>query len=692
MWVPSLLKGRNEAEMKKLGMKISAEDIYDANKPGIKDAVPQFNGGCTAEVISPKGLLLTNHHCGYEQIQTHSTLENDYLTHGFWAMTMEEELPNPGVVVTFVVRIEDVTTQVLNGVASLTTEKEKQSRIQENISSLTKSLPKESWQENSIRTFFDGNQYLRFITETYKDIRLVGAPPSSIGKFGSDTDNWVWPRHTGDFSLFRIYADKNNRPAEYSKDNVPYTPKHFLPVSIAGINDNDFTMVVGYPGRTTEYLPAVAVEQIVNDLDPAKIAVRDAALKVQDSYMRKDAQIKIQYAAKYASVANYWKKWIGEVKGLKKSNAVGIKRQQEEDFKKKVQQAGRQAEYGNLLPDFEKAYGEIAPYALARDYFQEVFLRNTELTTAAYRLYQLEQIYQNRGEQSFNDRKNNLITGMSEFYKDFNATVDRDVFRQLIEIYTRKSPQQFVPQQLRTADPAQLTEQVYGTSKLGTYEGFKSLLSGADAKTVLANINADSGYQLIKLIADEYMIKVQPKYEEINLRIIALQRTYMKAILEMNPGARIFPDANSTLRVTYGKVKGYQPADAVTYSPYTYLDGVMEKYVPGDYEFDVPQKLIELYNKKDYGRYGVNGKMPVCFIATNHTTGGNSGSPALDAKGNLIGLNFDRVWEGTMSDIHYDPEICRNIMVDIRYVLFVIEKYAGAKHLVDEMKIITKKK
>lgn len=692
MWVPSLLKGGNEAEMKKLGMKISAEDIYDANKPGIKDAVPQFNGGCTAEVISPKGLLLTNHHCGYEQIQTHSTLENDYLTHGFWAMTMEEELPNPGVVVTFVVRIEDVTTQVLNGVASLTTEKEKQARIQENISSLTKSLPKESWQENSIRTFFDGNQYLRFITETYKDIRLVGAPPSSIGKFGSDTDNWVWPRHTGDFSLFRIYADKNNRPAEYSKDNVPYAPKHFLPVSIAGINDNDFTMVVGYPGRTTEYLPAVAVEQIVNDLDPAKIGVRDAALKVQDSYMRKDAQIKIQYAAKYASVANYWKKWIGEVKGLKKSNAVGIKRQQEEDFKKKVQQAGRQAEYGNLLPDFEKAYAEIAPYALARDYFQEVFLRNTELTTAAYRLYQLEQIYQNRGEQSFNDRKNNLITGMAEFYKDFNATVDRDVFRQLIEIYTRKSPQQFVPQQLRTADPAQLTEQVYGTSKLGTYEGFKSLLSGSDAKTVLANINADSGYQLIKLIADEYMTKVQPKYEEINLRIIALQRTYMKAILEMNPGARIFPDANSTLRVTYGKVKGYQPADAVTYSPYTYLDGVMEKYVPGDYEFDVPQKLIDLYNTKDYGRYGANGKMPVCFIATNHTTGGNSGSPALDAKGNLIGLNFDRVWEGTMSDIHYDPEICRNIMVDIRYVLFIIEKYAGAKHLVDEMKIVTKKK
>lgn len=691
MWVPSLLKGRNEAEMKKLGMKISAEDIYDANKPGIKDAVPQFNGGCTSEVISPKGLLLTNHHCGYDLIQSHSTLEKDYLTNGFWAMSMEEELPNPGVYVTFVVRIEDVTKQVLEGVAELSDEKEKQNRIQRNISALQNSLPKESWQENSIRTFFDGNQYLRFVTETYKDIRLVGAPPSSIGKFGSDTDNWVWPRHTGDFSLFRIYADKNNRPAEYSKDNVPYKPKHYLPVSITGLKEDDFTMVVGYPGRTTEYLPAVAVEQIVNDLDPAKIEIREAALKVQDGYMRKDPQIKIQYASKYASVANYWKKWIGEVKGLKKSGAVNIKKKQETEFQDKVRKAGKQAEYGNLLSDFEKAYTEIRPYALARDYFQEVFLRNTELTTAGFRLYQLEQILENRGEQSFNDRRKNLVDGMGEFYKDFNSSVDRDVFRQLIALYAQKSPQEFVPNEVKSADPAALTEQVYGQSKLVSYEGFKELLNG-DSKAVIAKMNADPGYKLIKAVSENYMLNVAPKYEEINLRIIGLQRTYMKAILEMNPGARIFPDANSTLRVTYGKVKGYNPADAVTYRPFTYLDGVLEKYIPGDYEFDVPQKLIDLYNKKDYGQYGVNGKMPVCFIATNHTTGGNSGSPALDAKGNLIGLNFDRVWEGTMSDIHYDPEICRNIMVDMRYVLFIIDKFAGAKHLIDEMKIVRSSK
>lgn len=686
MWVPSLLRGMNESEMKKLGMKISAADIYDANKPGIKDAVPQFNGGCTAEMISPKGLLLTNHHCGFEQIQSHSSLEHDYISDGFWAMTMEEELPNPGVVVTFIVKIEDVTAKVLEGVAAISAEADKQKKIQENITSVTASFPKESWQENRIRTFYDGNQYLLFVTETFKDIRLVGAPPSSIGKFGSDTDNWVWPRHTGDFSIFRIYAGKDNRPAEYSKDNVPYVPKHYFPVSIKGLKENDFTMVMGYPGRTTEYLPAVAVQQIVDDLDPARIGVRDAALKVQDGFMRQDKAIKIQYSAKYASVANYWKKWIGEVKGLKKSNAVAIKRQKEEAFKKKISIAGKQTQYGHLLPEFEKEYAAIAPYALSRDYFQEVFLRNTELTLIGYQVYQLAQVYETKGEQAFNDRKANLIKNTAEFYKDFNKTVDQKVFEQLIDIYAKKAPQQFLPESLKNVNAEALAAEVY-QSKLSSYDGLKELLDG-DAKSVMTKLNADKGYAFIKSVSENYLRNIAPKYDEINLRITALQRTYMKAILEMSPNDRIFPDANSTLRVTYGKVKGYKPADAVTYSPFTYLDGVIEKYVPGDYEFDVPKKLIDLYNAKDYGQYGEGGKMPVCFIGTNHTTGGNSGSPALDAKGNLIGLNFDRVWEGTMSDIYYDPEICRNIMVDMRYVLFIVDKFAGCKRLIDEMKIV----
>ena len=688
MWLPNLLSGMNESEMKSLGMKISADDIYSVNHSSLKDAVPQFDGGCTAEMISDKGLLLTNHHCGFDAIQNHSTVEHDYLKDGFWAYKMEDELSNPDMVVMFVVRIEDVTSKVLEGTATISDEAEKQKKIQSNIASLNNSLPKESWQENKIRTFYDGNQYILFVTETFKDIRLVGAPPSSIGKFGSDTDNWVWPRHTGDFSMFRIYADKNNRPAPYSADNVPYKPKYFFPISIKGIKENDFTMVLGYPGRTSEYLPAVAVNQIVETLNPAKIEVRDAALKVQDRYMRKDQAIKIQYASKYAGVANYWKKWIGETKGLKKSNAVGVKQKFEKDFQAKVVKAGKQAEYGNLLSDFDKNYTELKDYALARDYFSEIALRNTELLSVGYKLYQLEQLLNSKGEQSFMDRKDNLSKGIDAFYKDYNAEVDKNVFEQLIGIYATKYPKQFVPESLNNADAAKLTNDVFAYSSLTSLEKFRNLLEG-DSKTVIEKINKDKGYQVIKAMADSYIQKVAPKYDEINLKNVATQRSYMKAILELSPkSARIFPDANSTLRVTYGKVKGYKPNDAVYYEPFTTLDGIMEKYIPGDYEFDVPQKLIDLYNTKDYGNYGVDGKLPVNFIATNHTTGGNSGSPALDANGNLIGLNFDRVWEGTMSDIYYSPDICRNIMVDLRYVLFIIDKYAGAKNIINELKII----
>ena len=689
MWIPSMLKGMNESEMQRLGMKISAEDIYDANNSSIKDAIIHFDGGCTSEIISPKGLLLTNHHCGYGEIQSHSTVEHDYLQDGFWAMSMNEELPNPGMVATLIVSIHDVTNTVLEGVVQLSSEAEKQKKIQENISRVQTSFPKEAWQENKIKTFYEGNQYILFVTETFKDIRLVGAPPSSIGKFGSDTDNWVWPRHTGDFSIFRIYANKDNKPAEYSKDNVPYTPKHFLPVSIDGISEGDFTIVFGFPGRTQEYLPSFAVEQIVNTLNPAKIEIRDAALKVQDGFMRKDQAIKIQYASKYASVANYWKKWIGESQGLKKSNAIQLKKDYESEFLKQVAKNDKQAEYGNLLSSFEKNYSAINDYALARDYFIEVALRNTELLSAGFRLYQLEQVYKTKGEQAFNDRKDNTVKGFESFYKDFNAQVDEKVAEKLIALYLEKSP--LLSSDLKALDKNKIVNEVYSKSKLTSYNGLKSLMEG-DAKKVFKNLNKDKGYLLVKKLADNYYANIAPKYDALNLEIGALQRDYMKAQLEMFPNGRFFPDANSTLRITYGQVKGYNPSDAVYYEPVTHLEGVMEKYVPGDYEFDVPAKLLDLIKNKDYGQYAENEKMPVCFIATNHTTGGNSGSPALDANGNLIGLNFDRVWEGTMSDIHYDPEICRNIMVDIRYVLFIIDKYAGAKHLIDEMNLVHPKK
>src|SRR5690554_87050 len=688
MWVPSLLEGMNESEMKNLGMKMSVSDIYNVNQSSLKDAVPHFNRGCTSEVISPKGLLLTNHHCGYGQIQSHSSVENDYLQNGFWAKSLAEELPNKNLEVTFIVSIHDVTKEILNETASLINETDKKAKIQSNMNDLQKSFEHEKWQNVMIRTFFEGNQYMLFVTETYKDIRLVGAPPSSIGKFGSDTDNWVWPRHTGDFMLFRIYADKNNHPAEYSKDNVPYTPKHFFPVSLSGVEEDDFTMVFGYPGQTQEYLPSFAVEQVINDLNPARIGIRDKALKVTDAYMRQDQAIKIQYASKFASMANYWKKWIGESQGLKKSNAVEVKKSFEQEFMHRVRANNKTQEYGKLLSQFEKLYKDIAPYALARDYYQEIALRNNEMLSIGFRLYQLENVLRRNGEQSFNDRKDNLLNQLESQFKNYNKNVDRDVFEQLIELYGTKAPKELTPAAIQNINYSDLTQKIYHQTALTSFESIKKLLTG-NAEEIVAKLNKDEGYKLSKILADNYFDDIGPEYDAVNLEIEALQRTYMKAQLELFPDARIFPDANSTMRVTYGKVNGYNPKDAVSYDAVTYLDGVMEKYVPDDYEFDVPQKLIDLYNAKDYGVYAdKNGKLPVNFIGTNHTTGGNSGSPAIDAHGNLIGLNFDRVWEGTMSDIYYDPAICRNIMVDVRYILFIIDKYAGAKHLIDEMKIV----
>ncbi|CEN54183.1 S46 family peptidase [Capnocytophaga canis] len=693
MWIPSLLEGMNEKEMKSLGMRMSVSDIYSVNKSSLKDAVPHFNNGCTSEMISAQGLLLTNHHCGYGQIQSHSTLKNDYLADGFWAMSKSEELPNPGTVATFIIRIEDVTEKILKGIENVSSETEKSNVIEKNTAELVKTSPKEAWQENRVRAFYNGNQYLLFVVEVFKDVRLVGAPPSSIGKFGSDTDNWLYPRHTGDFALFRIYADKNNRPAEYSKDNVPYRPRYFFPISLDGISEDDFTVVFGYPGRTQEYLPSIAVEQIINVVNPARIGIRDVVLKVQDGYMRKDQAIKIKYASKYARVANYWKKWIGESQGLKKSNAVAIKQQQEAIFVKNIEKDKKTEEYGAILPEFSKKYKAFEPYSLSNELFNELMLRNIDFLTNGYRMYQLQLILEKRGQQSFNDRKKNLLETFKNVFKDYEKVVDRDVFEKAIVFYAENMPKQFLVENLRSFDSKKLADELYGNSFLASYEEIEKVLS-LSPQDFAQKLKDDKGMQFVTLMAENYVNNVLPTYQKLDAEIQALQRTYMKAILEFSkPEDRIFPDANSTLRVTYGKVKGYAPADAVYYSPVTYLEGVMEKYVPNDYEFDVPQKLRDLYEKKDFGAYAdKNGKMPVCFIATNHTTGGNSGSPAIDAHGNLIGLNFDRVWEGTMSDIHYDPEICRNIMVDIRYVLFIIDKYAGAKHLIDEMKLVHPKK
>ncbi len=697
MWIPLLLERMNEKEMKSLGMKISAKDIYNINKGSLKDAIVSFGGFCTGEVISSKGLVLTNHHCGFDAIQNHSTLDRNYIRDGFWAKNYGEELSNPGLFVTFIVRIEDVTKQVLNGATPALEENQRQSIVDRNISELRRNLKKESYQDAFIRGFFESNQYYLFVTETYKDVRLVGAPPSSIGNFGKDTDNWIWPRHTGDFSMFRIYAGKDNKPADYSPDNVPFTPKRSLSISLDGAAEGDFTMVFGFPGRTTEYLPAVAVQQIMEVNDPAKIAIRDKVLAVMDGYMRKDEQIKIQYAEKYALVSNAWKKWQGEVLGLTRTNAVEKKKVYEAEFQKRVDANPQwRNQYGSLLRDLGAAYNEFRSFGLARDYYLEITSR-IELFTIAGQLNTLRNSKNNGSKNAYSEGLAKTREKLSGIYKEYSPVVDRNLFEVLMNMYVNDQDSKIISpivlEQLKAAknDFRNWADQVYGGEELTAGNKVMTALEQNPAE-FLERTKTDRACVLYNDIAATYNTMIASKLNEIQTRINKLQRTYMQAQMEVMKEKKFYPDANSTLRVTYGKVKGYSAKDAVKYDYYTYLDGVIEKYVPGDYEFDVPKKLRELYNNKDFGQYGKNGRLPVCFIASNHTTGGNSGSPALDAWGNLVGLNFDRSWEGTMSDINYDPSICRNIMVDIRYVLFIIDKYAEASWLVKEMKLVHAKK
>lgn len=697
MWLPQLLKLLNESEMKSMGMKISAEDIYSVNKGSLKDAIVHFGGGCTSEVISGNGLLLTNHHCGYGQIQAHSTVENNLLKDGFWATSYKDELPNPGLTATFIDYIDDVTADALQGVTENMSATERQSRIDKNLAMVRSKYKIESYQNLMIRPFFDGNQYFAFVTTTFTDVRLVGTPPESIGKYGSDTDNWVWPRHTGDFSLFRIYADKNNKPADYNPNNVPYTPKHFLPISLDGVEEGDFTMVFGFPGRTNQYLPAAAISQITDVLNPAKIAIRETALNITDKYMRKDEATKIKYASKYASIANYWKKWVGESLGLKKSNAVQKKLDYEKEFQHRLP---INSPYKTLLNDMGQLYAQITPLALANDYYSEVVLRNVDLTNYMASLKRLVAAYKNNGVSGYNDLLPRIKSMTLNFFKNYDHNIDEEKLEALIEMYVSNLDTKFVPPFLQKEhfglqtheSMSYVVKNWYSKTQFNNVASAMTILE-KDPDSAVASIQNDDLFKVIADWSDFNASNVSAHYNAIQKDIDLLQAKYTKAQMEVFKEKRFYPDANSTMRVTYGQVKGYIPRDAVYYEPVTYLDGVIEKYVPGDYEFDLSPRMLELYKAKDYGQYtDKTGKLPVCFLGSNHTTGGNSGSPAIDAHGNLIGLNFDRVWEGTMSDINYDASICRNIMVDARFILWTIDKYAQAGHLIKEMKLVHPKK
>ena len=698
MWLPLLLQALNESEMQSMGMKMTAEDIYSVNQGSLKDAIVHFGGFCTGEIISDQGLVLTNHHCGYGQIQSHSSLENNYLEDGFWAMDKSQELSNPGLFVTFIDRIEDISKEALKGVTDEMSARDRQSAIDKNLDAIKSNFKKKDYEDIVIRPFFKGNQYFLFVTLTYNDVRLVGAPPSSIGKFGADTDNWVWPRHTGDFSMFRIYAGKDNMPADYSPENVPMKPKHSLPISLDGVYEGDFTLVFGFPGSTDSYLPLPAMAMEVDVLDPAKIAIRDKTLAIYNREMRADPAVKIQYASKQSGLSNAWKKWQGIILGVKRTDGLGKKKKFENQFTQKIaNNKGWSNKYGNILGEFTELYAEIEPYALARDYYNELTGRNIELMRITRNYLNLVSRFEENGEAGYNSYKDRLKPYMANFYKDYRPKIDQEVFAVLSEKYAKDMELTYVPDVLtnmvaKNGGSFEKTAAMLYEKSFLTNEKMAMAMFEKSPSEAVEMIRADPAYQLMKNWKNIYDKKIAANYNTNKERIDELQRLYMAALMDVFPDKTFYPDANSTMRVSYGKVESYEPRDAVQYEIKTYLSGIMEKYVPGDYEFDVPKKLQRLYQSRDYGQYAEGSNMPVCFIGSNHTTGGNSGSPAIDAYGNLVGLNFDRAWEGTMSDINYDRKICRNIMVDARYILFIVDKYAGAKHLVDEMNLVHPKK
>lgn len=696
MWLPLLL-GNKQADMQKNGMKISAEDIYSANHSSLKDAVVLFGRGCTGEFVSSQGLLLTNHHCGYSFIVSHSTVEADYLTNGFWAENKSAELPCKGLTVTLLVYMQDVTAEVLKGVENVS-QAEREKIIERNIGEVAAKATEGTHYEAVIKPFYYGNQYFMYVNEVFRDVRLVGAPPSNIGKFGGDTDNWMWPRHTGDFSVFRVYANKNNEPADYSPENVPYVPKKHLKINLNGVKEGDFTFVFGYPGTTRQFLTSDAVDFVQNYDDPARIKLRTEILDVYNRAMNNSAAQRLRYASEVASVANGWKKWQGEVRGLKRLDTKNKKIEFENNFTEWAASSSERSKlYGGVLPALKKTYAESQQARLAYIYINEALL-------ASDMMYQVLQVSKlaNLSKEAKDMEKINAVA--ENIYKSLKAgfendyanhrLVDKEIFVRTMSIYYNdfaKNHYDWLVQEFSKSKKQSIEDyfaSVYEASFLTNPKQVEKLLAGYKSKNY-KKIESDPAVMLCSRIITAFNEKDGAIINNANAATDSLYRVYVAGIMQMDTIKEFYPDANLTLRVAYGNVKSYEPKDGVVYKPYSTIEGIMQKENPDIYDYKVEKKLKQLYSEKDYGRYAnEKGEMPVAFIASNHTTGGNSGSPVLDANGDLIGINFDRNWEGTMSDIMYDPSQCRNISLDIRYCLFIIDKFAGAKHLIDEMTIV----
>ncbi|MDX2415137.1 MAG: S46 family peptidase [Bacteroidales bacterium] len=689
MWLLTMLDQLNIGTMTEMGLTLTAEDIYSINQASIKDAIVIFGGGCTGEIVSSKGLLFTNHHCGYGSIQSHSSVEHDYLRDGFWAKSLDEELVTPGLSATFLVRIEDVSDRVFKNVKDKMTQDEISAEIRKARQEISGEATEGNHYRATVNSFFGGNNYYLLVYEVYRDVRFVGAPPSSIGKYGHDTDNWEWPRHTGDFSIFRVYMGPDGKPAEFSEENIPLKPKHYLPVSIKGVKENDFAMILGYPGGTTRYMTSFEIEEQLQITHPNRIKIRGALQEVWMEDMMADQQVNIQYASKYSGSSNYWKFSIGQKAGLERLNVKGQKEKIEADFtswlktKKKIND-----KYGTVLETIQTSIDERAKSNHLSQYLSECFGRGTELTSFSMRSRGTISALKGEDKDEAKVDIERFLAASDRFYKNYNEPTDRKATVAMFSLYKEDIDKEYWPEFFNTIDSdfdgnvKLFVDNMFDNSIYTSREKLEQFFDNPDVE----KMENDPAYKAMGDIMGVRM-KVQSLGNN-NAELAKARRLWIAGLKEMDPDLVKYPDANFTMRLTYGSVLPYQPKDAVIYKHYTTMEGIMEKYVEGDYEFDLPKDIFKLVEEKDYGQYADEaGHMPVCFLTNNDITGGNSGSPVINGNGELIGLAFDGNWEAMSGDIAFEPDLQRCINVDVRYVLWVIDKYAGAKNLIEEMEI-----
>ena len=690
MWLPYSLNGQNLAEMQALGCKLTAEQIFSFNQPSLKDAIVQFGGGCTGEIISPEGLLLTNHHCGLSYVQKHSSVEHDYLTDGFWANNKNEELPNPGLSVLFLNKVEDVTELVLEGVTAETTEAEREELVNQNMRKIAKERKGERKVRVEVVPFYSGNQYILFEYAEYKDVRLVCCPPWGIGKFGADTDNWTWPRHKGDFNIFRVYTAPDGSPAEYSADNIPMKSKWYLPINLDGVKPGDYAMILGYPGSTDRYSTSYTVKNVIEEEGPAIIDCRTTKLDNYRKHMDADQEVFIMYASKQASVSNYWKYYIGQVKQLKRNHVYERRLAQEQDFKAWVNaDPQRKAEYGDIFDGIRQKWNILDEIEKSFVYHREAGWNGGEAISFCRRFRGINQMIADKAEKADIQAAAQKMQGsVDAFFKDYSMPLDRDVTAALLALFYKNISVSLMPTEVLKIGMENAGDFTAWVEKAFEKSIFTDKARLEKWMQKPKSLDKDPLFALTENIIESYQT-LYGRYEEAQNLGNAGERLHMKGLMEMQSDRNFYPDANFTMRLTYGTVEPYKAADAVSYNYYTTMDGVMAKYVPGNWEFDIPQDVRDLVAKKDYGRYANDkGELVVNFITTNDITGGNSGSPVIDANGNLIGLAFDGNWEAMSGDISFENEVQRTICMDMRYLLFIIDKMANAQNLMKELKIV----